>query len=425
MKKTAFFCTLFCLGQLVAQTPAEIAERWRSDILFVQKELPARHPGLFRHLSPKQFEKDLANLMANFEGRTNLQVALELQAALARAKDAQTSLDLTPVLQQGKVIPVGYGWYDGGMYVSGTVKRFGKILGAKVLKINDHELPEVLRKVGRFSPLENEESLRKDALQWLRFPSVLRYVGFASTDTLYLTLEDKDGKTFQEKVYPLDFQSDKNGMQPMQVRPQAPDLRWQPVEQIYRLEWLAADSIVALQYNACYSREMALAAGDSAMAAQLPPFQPLADSILTLMRQHPGARFFFDLRFNPGGLGPGDGQYLLQQLAANPEINQKNRLFVAINRYTLAAALQVAVLFREQSAAQLIGEPPAQSPNHFEGKQTLVLPNFRLQINYPTYAVERPQNVTDTLQPDVVIELPFEQFRLGKDPVLDFVRRQK
>jgi len=410
-----------CNGALLAQMGAE---QWRADIALLQRELPTRHPALYKHYSRQAFESDLASLAENLDGKSDLHIALELQTIVAKVRDAQTRIELTPLLQQySKVIPIGLGWYADGLYVSGTVKRFVPALGKKVLEINSIETTEALNRIGRLFARENDESVRRDGPTWLRFPEAMRLAGVAKDDTLAFLLADEKGQRYFIKTFPLDFKTEKEGLQPAQFVPKNPDLRWNPMKQVFSLAWLESDRIAYLQYNACYSQEMFLAAGDSSSASQVPPFQPYLDSLFALLERRPDARFFLDLRFNNGG-NSADGIALVNRLAAMPFLNLPNRIFVATNRYSSGAAVEIATAFRAGTNATLIGEPPAQRPNHITDPVYLILPNSRLQVFHGTRPVQILPGDPDTLQPNILIELPFEAFRDGRDPVLDYVRNQ-
>jgi len=415
------FLIFFGNGALLAQMGAE---QWRADIALLQRELPTRHPSLHKHYPRQAFETDLANLAENLDGKSDLHIALELQTIVAKARDAHTRIELTPLLQQySKIIPLGLGWYADGLYVSGTVKRFAPALGKKVLEINGMEATEALNRMSRLFARENDESARRDGPTWLRFPEAMRLAGVAKDDTLALMLADEKGQRFFIKTFPLDFKTEKAGLQPAQFVPKNPDLRWDPIKQVFSLAWLESDRIAYLQYNGCYSQEMSLAVGDSSSASQLPPFQPYIDSLLALLERRPDARFFLDLRFNNGG-NPADGIALANRLAAMPFVNLPNRIYVATNRYTSGAAVEIAASFRVKTNATLLGEPPAQRPNHIADPSYLILPNSRLQVFHGTRPVQILPGDPDALIPDIPVELPFEAFRDGRDPVLDYVRNQ-
>ncbi|MCB0532295.1 MAG: hypothetical protein H6574_02140 [Lewinellaceae bacterium] len=417
-----FILFLFLIVQTAsAQTPPD---RWRADIQILQQELPKRHPDLFRNYSQEAFEADLADLSAKLEGHSDLQIALELQAIVAQFGDGQTRLELTPLLQRSKVIPVGLGWFDDGLYISATVKKFGPALGKKILAINGMDANVALERMGRYVARENDESYRRDAPLWFRFPEAMRQAGVANSDTLAMIMADEKGQRYFIKTFPIDFRAEKEGAQPVQYTPKDPDLRWNPMKQMFSMNWLESDSIAYLQYNVCFSKEIVLAAGDTASAEQFPSFRLIADSVITLLDQYPGARFFFDLRFNAGG-NPSDGIALAERLAAMPFVNLPNRLFVAVNRNTSGAAVEIAAAFRQLTNAQLLGEVPAQRPDYFGDQQNFTMPNSRIQVFYGARPVKIPTDNPNGLTPDKIIEQPFAEFRDGKDPVLDFVRGGK
>jgi len=397
-------------------------EKWRADIEFLRVELPAKHVDLFSKISNKDFEKDLRTLSENLAGQSDLQIGLQLQAILSKAGDSHTRLELRPLMLKELPIPFGLGWYADGLYVSGTVKRFEQTLSKKVLKINGFTVKDALEKMGVFVGQDNEFTLRKDALPWFRFPTAIRLAGLGATDTLELLLENPDGQPETRKVYPLDISS-RADMMPAKVQQQSKrDIRWQPTQSIFSMQWLAEDSVLYVQYNRCLSREMSLAMGDSAGAQTYPPFQPLSDSVVAFVQRTPGAKLFFDIRFNGGG-GANDGINFAKRLAEIPTLNRKEKLFVAINLYTSSAAVQVATVFSQLTRATLLGDPPAMPSNHFGEARSFTLPNSGLVVFYSTKFMRMVKGNPAFLQPDVLLEMKYEDFRLGRDPVLDYVRR--
>lgn len=190
--------------------------------------------------------------------------------------DAHTRIDLVPMLQKQIPIPLGLGWYNDGVYVSGTTKRFQAILGKKIVKINGIKTEEAMAKMTRFVAVENDYSLHKDALPWFRYPAAIRQADVGKSDTLELTYESQPGKLQTLLVYPLSPE-DKADMKPAQIQPKDPDLRWQPMQYLFYLDWSRKRR---MHRNRLQEPGNVPAAGDSSSAAQLPPFQPFADSVL-------------------------------------------------------------------------------------------------------------------------------------------------
>ncbi|MBL7805785.1 MAG: hypothetical protein JNL02_18725 [Saprospiraceae bacterium] len=411
-----FLVPAFCMAQL---TP----EQWRADLEYLRTTLPAKHPGFAQKPFSDRFQNSLTELEAGLAGRNDLDIALDLQAILSASGDAHTRVDLLPMLQKIYPVPLGLGWYADGIYVSGTTKRYKAILGKKIVRINGLDTETALQKTGRFVAMENDQAVFKDGLQWFRFPAAFRQAGVSNSDTLAITYEDQPGKLQTIKVFPIN-PANQTDMQPAQIVPKENDLRWRPLQYLFFLEYLESDKVLYVQYNRCISREMTLARGDTANAMQLPAFQPFADSILYLMRQHPEARLVFDLRFNPGG-GASDGIEFARRIAEIPEINRKDRLFVAVNLYTFSSAVQIAAVFDEHTNATLIGDQPAERPNHYGEVRSFRLPNSGLEIVHSSRFMRIVEKNGKALDIDQKITPSFDDFKNGKDPVLDFVRKRR
>ena len=426
MKHIYYLLLLLGLPFCAAAQNTLTAPQWQRDIELLRTGLPARVPSLFAGAySQKNFDADLNALSQKLAGQPDLDIALELQSIVAKCRNTYARLELSALLQRGKIIPIGLGTFSDGVFVNGTVKRFEKILRGKVLSVNNMDIEEVYRRLGRFVSQDNEETLRRDALQWLRFPAAFRLAGLSNSDTLNFVVQNARGAHDLQTVFALDPVRDQKLMVPSIVEPRSPDLRWSPELTLWNLQWLEKDSVVYFQYNACLSHESYVAHGDTVMAEKFPFIQPIADSIAHLMEQHPQARFFFDLRINKGG-HTDDGFALADRLAAMPQVNRKGRLYVSTGWFTGLEAVQVAQYFRDRTRAIVIGEPTADRPGRKNPIGSFSLPSSGITVIYPA-AQTQPDKGSGpaTLKPDIMIQRTFEDFRMGRDPVLDWVRQGK
>jgi hypothetical protein len=397
-------------------------EQWKKDFAYVKQQIAALHPTWYTAQAPGAFEASITALSDKLKGKSDLEIALELQAIIAKGADSQTKLDLTPTLQRERVIPAGFGWYSDGLYVSGGVRAFEKAMGKRIISINGFPPEEALGKVGRFSAEENNYTLTRDGLTWLRFPGVFRYAELSKDDTLHLQLDNPGGVPSKADLYPIDVRSPGPNMMPVALQSEKRDLRWEPTQSMYEMYWLPEYKTVYFQINRSLSQEMALTRGDTLMANQLPPFQFYADTLLNLLRKEPDAKLLIDLRFNTDGYAD-DAIALLKELKRLPVGKEKKKLFVATNTYTQNGALETALHYQFNSNATLIGEPSGQRPSFYFAPKTLTLPNSRLPLLVATQRYKNDKVKGPVLQPDVLLPLHFEDFRQGKDPVLDYVKQ--
>ena len=359
---------------------------WEEDINTLRTEIPKRFDGFFDIYPEEAWNTNLDRIIDGLGTKGDLQVGLEVQAVAARAKDSYFRLDLTSQLQTSKVIPIGYGWYKDGLFISGTIRRFARSVGKRVVAFNGQKPEDVLEKVSLFLSYENEQGLKKDGMQLLRFPVILRLAGVTQSDTISLTLEDASGERQDMKIYPINFREiSRDDLQPAKINPKDPDLRWQPVTSVYRMDHLKDENILYFQYNYAISREMLFEMGDSLQGMQQPAFTPFADSIVSFLQNNPDGAFVFDLRFNSGG-NPSDGIQLSKKLQALDKLKANKRVFALVNSYTAAAPVEIAEAFRENIGATILGEPSSERPGHNGQRDFLVLPNTEIQVFYPIAA---------------------------------------
>jgi hypothetical protein len=414
----AFFPIQQAVGQRIMAD-----EAWRADIDVLRQQVKTYHPTWYADQPAGAFDKALDAVAASMSGKSDLQIALDLQAVVAGGGDSQTKLDLTPLLQRAQVIPIGFGAYADGMYLPGGAQAFEKAMGRRILSINGRTPEAALDMMRRFVAVENDYTLGRDGVNWLRFPAVYRYAGLSADDTLRLRLEPNAGQPDVALLYPMDVRRQGSDMMPVSLQPDARDLRWQPTQSLYELFWLEEHQTIYFQMNRSLSREMALTRGDSILASQLPEFQPYADSLLALVDRQPAAKLLIDLRFNSDGHAD-DAIALLQQLLQRPVGQEKNRLFLATNAYTQNGALETAIYFHRNSKAVLVGTPSGQQPVHFHTPYKGILPNSRIPFQVSTSRLELKKWKGNALMPHVSKPLYFDDFRNGRDPVLDYVRAQ-
>jgi len=79
-----------------------------------------------------------------------------------------------------------------------------------------------------------------------------------------------------------------------------------------------------------------------------------------------------------------------------------------------------AIDFRDKTKAMLVGEPIGEKPNSWSENDEFVLPNSHLTVSYSTkfYEFAPGQKV---ITPDHVIAPTWEEFRAGRDPVLEWI----
>lgn len=80
--------------------------------------------------------------------------------------------------------------------------------------------------------------------------------------------------------------------------------------------------------------------------------------------------------------------------------------------------------FKRLTNAVFVGEETAGKPNHFGEVRGFQLPASQLKVRYSTNYFKYTDENTNTIIPDIAIEMSFSDFMKGIDPVYEWVKKQ-
>ncbi len=174
-----------------------------------------------------------------------------------------------------------------------------------------------------------------------------------------------------------------------------------PPSEVFTTRLLPDTHVLVAQYEMCQD------------SAELSTFIAGFDYYLAQNRVD---KLVIDLRRNGGGASRVLRPFI--DAVARSSLNAKGRLFVAIGRQTFSSAIINAIELRQETKAQLVGEPTGGSPNSYGQTISLPLPYFGLSLRYTTrfFALGPPSATTVT--PDVVAPTTSQDLLDGVDPVL-------
>jgi len=94
---------------------------------------------------------------------------------------------------------------------------------------------------------------------------------------------------------------------------------------------------------------------------------------------------------------------------------------VIIGPGTFSAAGVSALDLRNRAHAILVGMPAGIRPNHYGDSAEFRLPNSGLRISYATQFHQFGAATDSEIAPDKRIEPTWEDFRVGRDPVIEWI----
>ncbi len=383
----------------VPEAPLSRDARWRADLAYFARELPARHKNAFASVSPEAFARAVAQVDSAVPRLTDAQMLWRFKRLAALVRDGHTGTLYFPAFPQR--LPIELLWTDAGLTVVGATEEYAVLRGRRIAALNGVPIASVADSLRPYISNDNEQGFRGLAQFIPLVPAALRDIGLG-TDTTRVTLEVESAAGSREHVVvaavPTASYHPAGG-------PAAP-LYLQRNGEKYWLTYLPESRTAYLQYNQC--RDPA-------------DFRVLVDSVSRLL-DGGAKRLLVDLRHNFGG-SSSVVQPLLQAVRARSAINQPGALYVAIGRVTFSSGVWAAVDFKRRTKATLIGEPTGERPNHYGEVSRFRLPNSGITITYSTKRFRIVPGDPDAVFPDVGAPPTAEAILAGRDPVMDWILR--
>ena len=175
-------------------------EKWREDLEFIKRELPAKHKDLFHRLDRNLFYKEITELDKKIPDLTPNQVALEFERIVGLARDGHTWTSAVFSRSMNfHAFPVNFYMFGDDIYIRKADPTYKDIVGGKVLKIGKTTTAKAYEKVSPYMSTDNEMGIKDTAPNYLTSPEILQALGISdSLEKISLEIE-KDGKTLHKR----------------------------------------------------------------------------------------------------------------------------------------------------------------------------------------------------------------------------------
>lgn len=393
------------IASAATQEDAEVvrearAALWSADLDRLAKELPERHVDFFHSLSREDFERAVEAVRPTIASSSDAELMLRFMRLAAMAGDGHTRVagDWAPF----RALPFSLYMFSDGLGVLAATETYADRVGSKIVAIGDKSTAELEAELTPFIAHDNRAGVLNQLPSIVLLAEVLREIGaIENLESAPVTFE-ADGKreTLEVEMSPvLDLRAKK----------------WKPIERTVPLceqkmnlphwnDWIPDAKTLYFKYNACRDAEA---------------FGKLVNGTLGFIEQNDVERFVLDLRHNGGG----DSRifFPLKLWLATSDFNRPGRLFVILGRRTFSSAVLNALEMRHMNVI-FVGEPTGGRPNHYGEVRTFRLPNSGLTVSYSTKYFRKIKDADPpAVQPDILVEPTFEQWKDGRDPVLEAV----
>jgi hypothetical protein len=413
------FVAVLLFFSLVSYSKSETPINWKEDIAFLKKELPAKHMNLFFSMSKEEYFSRLDSVTTHLSELNDFEVAIKLTQVVAKIGDSHTAVEFWRLVGKGHNLPIQVYWFSDGIYITQTTRDHEKILGTRLAKINEYSINQVIDSLATLLTLENQALLKNKIPSLLPLTQLLRHFKFAKSDTVSFGLETSSGVSFSYQLPP-----GKMGLRnSVAVKQDTIPVCSQNPNAFFWERYIEKDKIYYLQYNKCWSKELEEEHDDK--VANLPSFKEFESNVFTTLinKNKPVEKLIFDMRFNGGG-NSNQGTEFITKLSKFTKINEERKLYVVIGRKTFSSAIINTMNFKQRTKAILIGEETGGKPNHYGEVKNFRLPSSQLPVNYSTKYFTYTKIDLNTIKPDITVELSFEDYRKGIDPVYEWIKKQ-
>lgn len=375
---------------------------WRKDLQFLASELPRFHGNAFHTVSRKVFEDSIQALDARLPSLEDHEVFAALGRIVAMISDGHTYLQLPETFHR---YPIQLRAFGDTLRITHTTNGFEHLLGGRILKIRNTNIQKAKQLVSRQIARENEQYVRKELPWFMIHAEILHANGIISEpEKAPWLVETLSGERLTVQLVPTPVEENLQWISAAQEKP----LYLQRSEEDLWRTFLPNSGTLYIGFRGYPAR---------------PAFRNFFEEVFQFVEKNPVKKMLIDLRQNSGGDFTKTRDLLLPKLKNHP-LNKKDRLFVAIGRHTFSAAMTNAADFLKGTNASLVGEPTGARPNGWQEKGQFALPNSRLTVAYSKRYYRFLDEDVPAVMPHKHIPLKWEDFRKGRDPILQWVTSQ-
>jgi hypothetical protein len=399
-----------------ASTTLDTADvrRWREDLAFLRKEMPAHHANLFHDMSPTQFDSALNSIGTRLPAMARHQAIVELQKLDAMVGDGHSNVSPWRDSVIGfHTLPVALYWFEEGIIVRAADSAHASLLGARLVMINGVPIDSVVARIRPLISHDNEMGIRAFVPFFIVMPEILQATGTVSSMSAMPFTFELNGKRITETLRPaglfpiLTGDTDRSWMPRagwIDARDRAPAPLWlSDPTNVYWYKYLPDGRALYCQINTIRQKS--------------------TDSLSAFMARAIGAadsagadKFVLDLRLNGGGDGSLNNEIMLPLIKS--KYDTPGHLYVLTGRRTWSAAQMLVTELMKYTTAIFVGEPTASHGNHFGDSYRIVMPNSGVTVRVSTlwhqYLDSRDKRLM--IDPEIRAPLTFADYVAGRDP---------
>jgi hypothetical protein len=373
-------------------------EQWRQDLAFLAGELPKRHPDAFHFTDRLTFDKAVRELDHKLDGLNADEIYVGMDRIVNLIGDGHTYIR---VPADDANLPIDIERFGDDYCLVAVADGNQKALGARVLKVENLPIDQARSLMLQLTPGDETRELQNlRAIDFLTGGIFLHGMRITpQRDEVRYTIVGDDGHEFTIDVHSVAPNQKLNWIYAYRE----PPLFRQKPEQSFWYVYLPDSSTLYCSFR-----------GYKDLSKE-------SRGLLDLIKQQHPNKLVIDMRLNGGGDYTEGLKYLVHPIRDLANINRKGHLFVLIGTGTFSAAMSNSAHFRYQTNAILVGQQIGEKPNSWQEPREMNLPNSHWTVRYSTKFYKFVETGENLIRPDQEIIPAWDDYRQGRDPVLDWV----
>lgn len=404
----------------------EREEKWYEDLDYLRDQYVTLHPAPFRYVSEEEFDYQLEQLKRRIPELSDTDMFFEIKKIVAGFCDVHTSVSTGPNYLYDRIFPFGWISFGEKVYLYMYDEKYNELLEPyflrEIVAVNGVDMKYICQKASELLYPTNSWYNKERFLYYFYLPALFDWVGCDHQEgyTFHILNEDNQVELVEIPVVPPHVDIEYN------YYPEGfsfPESFWETDSNYAKYIEDARGGIVYLQFSYM---------GDAGLKA----YQEFFDTATALLKDNPDCKLVVDLRNNSGGNS--DVQIYTRQKTLDWKKLPIGKTYVLTNGFMMSAAIDMSTIFKEELGGITVGEPTGQYPasfgNSLSPQQMIILPNSQIPVfiadmwwngmhpeDFITNENQMPYEWQNTVLPDVYVSMDVEDFRQGKDSVIEWV----
>lgn len=404
-------------------------EQWLEDIQTLDTDLREKHPNIFKYTPEEEWNENIENLKSEIDQLSDTDVILRISQIVNTIGDAHTfihPIDLLKTIGEEKlnpetlvVFPIKGDYFNDGFRIVECGSNYQKILGSKLISINDIDINTVLNNISTLisGDYKNNQHPLAYAKFFINSYDVLNFFNVVDSTNAEFTFENDKG----EEII-LNLKAVENN-RINYIYQDKKEMKTNIIEGIenpyYWYKNFEEDNILYFRYNVFGNNYLIFK--DNEIGELLPDFREVQERLIDEINTHDYSKFIIDLRKNGGG----DVKILnamISMFKIRTDLNGED-IYVITGKQSASASVTLAWELQSKLGANVVGETTGNNVNMFTTvNEKIELSNSNLKIIHPFKESIYNKEYFGGVVPDFEVIQTYEDYINGIDTCYEYIK---